>query len=209
MLRSLLALSALAATAAPACAQPRKLPLSPGVRPASPIGPGTQFLPQPTPRFRSPPSGMSGSFHTTHGKTLFGPHRGFGYGGFGYLGYGYGGYGGYGYDAPQPLVIEIVPPPLPPQLPPRGVVLANEFPATLTVQFPAPADVWLNGAEVTGGPADERVLTSPVLKPGASFAFDVRARWDLGGKTYEAKRTVTLEAGARSRLIIVSGTEVK
>ena len=51
MLRALTALGLLTALTATATAQPGRLPLAPGVTPGSSIGPGTQFLPQPTPRF--------------------------------------------------------------------------------------------------------------------------------------------------------------
>ncbi|HEY1189764.1 MAG TPA: hypothetical protein VGE74_19100 [Gemmata sp.] len=188
-------------------AQPRTLPLSPGVRPASPIGPGTQFLPQPVPQVHS----GFGSLGRTHAARGIGFSRSAYYGyGFGYgLGYGYG----YGFGYPGPYDgYGYVPPVIlsPPRVRPAPtVVLANEFPATLTVQFPAAADVWLNGVAVPGAAAEERVLTSRVLKPGEQFAFGVKGRWTIDGKTFESTRNVTLGAGDRSRLLIVSGTEVK
>ncbi|QJW95668.1 hypothetical protein [Frigoriglobus tundricola] len=191
----------------------RTLPLSPGVFPGSSIGPGTQFLPQQTPRF-VPNNGIAGGGTTQYlrpnagfgaGSSRFGLVNGVGFGfGYGYGGYGYGyGYNGYGYGngdygysygyAPvyyhrrhwfggwyQP-----------------NIILGNEFPATLTVQLPS------------GEVPKEYSLTSPVLKPEERYTFAVNVRWTSGGKTYEAKRDVTLGAGDRSRLLIVSGTEVK
>ena len=104
-------------------------------------------------------------------------------------------------------------PALPAELPRRAepsvIALSNEFPATLTLQFPAAAEVWLDGKKMTGGATAERVLTSPVLTQTQQYTFAVRARWTTGGKTYEAKRSVALGAGDRSRLYIVSGDEVK
>ncbi|WP_162665801.1 hypothetical protein [Gemmata massiliana] len=97
-------------------------------------------------------------------------------------------------------------PVLPPQ--PR-VVLANEFPAILSLQLPAAADIWVNGEKVKGGVSEECVLMSPVLKQGEQYTFDVKARWAVNGKTYENVRTVTLGSGDRSRLLVVSGVEVK
>jgi uncharacterized protein (TIGR03000 family) len=191
-------------------AQPRGLPLSPGVRPGSPIGPGTQFLPMPQPRFKPPHRG----FHGGHGKfgpifapgfiaPGFYPYPGFGYGYGGFPPYGYG----YGYDYYPPTIPEPAPGlPLPRMEP--GVALANEFPATLTLQFPGDAEVWLNGRR-TEGKGEEHVLTSPVLAPGQTFTFDVKARWKSGGKTYETSRGVTLKPGDRSRLLVVSGEQVK
>ena len=96
-----------------------------------------------------------------------------------------------------------------PRRPERTVVLSNEFPATLALQFPAAADVWLNGKKVSGDAATERVLTSPVLRPDQSYAFNIKARWTSGDKTYETTREVKLGSGDRSRLLIVSGDEVR
>jgi len=217
MFRYLFALLAVTGFVSEVSAQRVGLPLSPGVRPASPIGPGTQFLPQPTPRFNPAFGSHMGQTNrfghqvtaapTFFRSTYYGGYGGYGRGyGFGYgLGYGYsnGYYPDYGYSSP--LVIEVGPPPQPEPT----VVLVNEFPATLTVQFPAAAEVWLNGTEGKGEAAEERVLTSHVLKPGEQFAFDVKGRWTVGGKTYESARTVTLGSGDRSRLFVVSGTEVK
>jgi uncharacterized protein (TIGR03000 family) len=122
-----------------------------------------------------------------------------------WVGYGYS-YGGIvppGYTAPQPVFVER---PLPPE---PTVVLANAFPATLTAQFPAAAEVWLDGKKLAGAAAEERVLTSPVLGPNRRYAFKLKARWTGGGKTYETTRTVTLGGGDRSRLVVLSGDEVK
>jgi hypothetical protein len=66
------------------------------------------------------------------------------------------------------------------------VVLVNEFPAKLALQLPAAAEVWLDGKKVTGRAKEEQVLTSPVLKPTQTYTFLVKARWEKGGKTYEA-----------------------
>ena len=156
------------------------------------------------PRF-APQSGFGGLTPFAGPNTAFGfaaprfslPYRtgfGYGYGGYGYAynGYGYGSggyrynYGGYGpVFVPHWRWVQ-------PQ-----VVLANEFPATLTIQLPA------------GDAPKEYALMSPVLKPGEEYTFAVDVRWMSGGKTYEAKRSVTLGPGARSRLLIVSGEEVK
>jgi uncharacterized protein (TIGR03000 family) len=194
MFRSAMALGVVTVAVATASAQPGRLPLSPGVMPGSPIGPGTQFLPQ---------SGMSGGMYRPppFNRGWFVP----GY--YPYAAFGFGGGFPYGYGAP-PIVIEVVPPQPQPR-PVPNVVLANEFPATLTLQFPAAADVWLDGKKVTAAPAEEQVVTSPVLRPDERFTFQVKARWTSGGKTYEAKRSVTLGSGDRSRLFVVSGDEVK
>src|SRR5262245_8130777 len=209
-------------------AQPRgrpggQLPLSPGVMPGSPIGPGMQFLQRPGQGFNAPPVGAPPNngfkqFNQFHQLQPFSPFFGFGVGfpsvyvpfyGFGAYGpvvpYGFGSPYGYGFGYDYFLD---TPAPLPARLTDPGPVLANEFPATLTVQFPGPAEVWLNGKQMEGK-EEERQLTSPILKPGQSYTFEVKARWGQNGKTYEAQRTVTLGPGEKSRLFVVSGTEVK
>jgi uncharacterized protein (TIGR03000 family) len=93
--------------------------------------------------------------------------------------------------------------------PPADAKLVNAFPATLTIQFPPTSQMWMGGKAVDLDEPDEHVLTSPPLKPGAEYTFEVKLRWSRDGKTYEANRNVTLAAGAKSRLLIVSGEEVK
>ena len=200
MLRTLTALGMLTALAATVTAQPGRLPLSPGVMPASPYGPGM------------PPAAPIPQ-QAGQGNTVFFPVAlPWGWG----MGWGYQTYNpwtGYGYSyggllpafpaAPAPVTVE------PPRRSDPVVVLAQEFPATLTLQFPAAAEVWLDGKKMTGEATAERALTSPVLTQTQQYTFAVRARWTTGGKTYEAKRSVALGAGDRSRLYIVSGDEVK
>jgi uncharacterized protein (TIGR03000 family) len=194
------ALTALVAAATPASAQPI-LPLSnaPGIVPfpvpasaipqrPGPGAPNTVFF----------PVAMPWGWGVGWGYQTYNPWTGFGYN-----------YGGLippeGFEAP--------PPPQPVAVFPRRreptVVLANEFPATLTIQFPAAAEVWLNEKKVAGKPTEEQTLTSPVLKPDQTYTFLVKARWTSGGKTYETKRAVTLGSGSRSRLLVISGDEVK
>jgi len=204
MLRTGLVLVALVLVAATGTAQPRPLPLAPGVTPASPFAPGAPFqAPAPPPRVSQaniqfvPVLGPGGLYYPWVGYA-----SGLGYG----TGYGFGYPGmlpGPAAVAPAaPLIVD-------PLVRPDVVNLANEFPATLTLQFPASAEVWLDGKKLTGSAAEERVLTSPVLRAGEKYTFLVKARWEKGGKTYEAKRAVALAAGDRSRLSIISGDEVR
>jgi uncharacterized protein (TIGR03000 family) len=93
-------------------------------------------------------------------------------------------------------------------LPPRVVELSDEYPATLTLEFPAAAKVWLDGRPVAGEAGKQRVLTSPVLKPGQTHTFKVRAEWESGGKTYEYTREATLGSGDHSKVLVVSGSSV-
>lgn len=216
MFRILAALGAVALSVAAASAQPG-LPLSPGVTPASPIGPGTQFI---RPQFNVGPTfspNVAGlqilpvmspyGYPTTpfYGNAV-GPLNSFG-SGFGY-GYGVGYPAGGLFAAPPAINITQSVTNVSAGGPVSTVVPIKDLPATLTLQFPNAAEVWVNGKKADGDAATERVLTSPTLKVGESHTFEVKARWMSGGKTYEATRTVTLGAGDRSRLLIVSGVEV-
>jgi uncharacterized protein (TIGR03000 family) len=202
MTRISLAILALAFFVPAASAQPRALPLSPGVVPGSPIGPGMQFVPTaPLPQ------------NATSNQVFFPVALPWGWGvGIGYrtynpwVGYGYafGGIlppGGFG---SQTIVVE---PPMPAQAPQHVVTVSEEFPATLSIQIPASGDFWLNGKKMDKS-GESATLTSPVLARGQTYTFDVKARWTRGGKTYEAKRSVTVGPGDNSRLMILSGDEV-
>jgi len=103
-------------------------------------------------------------------------------------------------NSPAPVLIPRT------SLPQRSVALSGEYPATLTLEFPAAAKVWLDDQPVAGGARKEQVLTSPVLAPGQRYTFNVRAEWDAGGKMYEHTRQVTLEHGDRKKLLVVSGS---
>jgi uncharacterized protein (TIGR03000 family) len=185
---------------------------------AFPPGPASGLHSAPNPALYSGPvpyhagsPGMTGGFGSARGYRFPRTRPGYplygGYGGFDYYPYddGYSPYfGGPGPDdflppLPSPGVF------LPPQ---REIVLANEFPAELTLQLPAPAKVWLDGKEVKGSEAMERVVKSPELKPGQQYTFKLRARWEMKGKTYEYNREVTLGSGAHSRVIVLTGAIV-
>lgn len=86
-----------------------------------------------------------------------------------------------------------------------GAVRSN---ATLVLEFPAAAEVRVSERTQDGDPATEWVLTSPPLAAGESHTFEVKARWKVGDRTYEVTRSVTVPAGERNRVVIVSGTSV-
>lgn len=179
-----------------------------GGRPGGSPRPNTSAAPQynRSMLYSTPDAGFRGGF-----QGGFYPYGGY-YGGFfpGGYGYGFGGYNPYfaGNDAwayPADPVFVVPPPPAPA----RVVELSGQFPATLTLDFPAPAEVWLDGKEVAGAAATTRTLTSPVVRPGEQYTFHVKARWRTNGRTYEYARDVPLGPGERSRLLVVSGTAVE
>lgn len=201
MFRAAVALLSAVVFAPSAGAQPRQLPLSPGVFPGSTIGPGTQFIPQAGPRF-VPPRPVAPAIPCAPCS----PYPPLGYGFYGPL----VGFGPYYNPYAEPLVVIVEPQLVVPARPTEpGIVLANEFPAALRVQFPATARVWLDGKEVGGAKQDEFAFESAALPLGSTHTFALKARWELNGKTYEATRSVPVRAGDRSRLQIVSGTEVR
>ncbi len=203
MKRLIYVLIALAAFASIGSAQPRQLPLSPGVMPATPNSPGIPAGPIAQPAQGNVvyfPVAMPWGWGVGWGYQTYNPWTGFGYA-----------YGGVLPANPVASPAATLPAATVEQ--PRrtepAVVLAREFPATLAIQFPAAAEVWLDGKKVSGSAKDEQLLTSPVLKPTQTYTFLVKARWEKGGKTYEAKRAVTLGPGDHSRLMILSGDEVR
>jgi uncharacterized protein (TIGR03000 family) len=167
-----------------------------------PLGMGAGF---PTPFYYN--RGVIGGYGGLYPyQQFYAPYSSY-YGGFVTGGYGYSPYftvpGPFAYDQPA---MEYIPPPSVPQ---RVVELSDEYPANLTLEFPAAAKVWLDGKEVAGEPGKERVLTSPVLKTGQQYTFKLRAEWEVKGKTYEYTREVTLGPGDKSKLLVMSGTEKK
>lgn len=239
MMRRVLFTSAVALVlvTAPAPAQFRMVPARP-VGPlgggVAPLGPGVAA----GPAIRVPPpvvfGGPRNGFRMVQGGRFPFAGAGFsslypyaanygGYYGGGYYGGGFGGgfitggYGGYGYSPyfviPGPGAYDDLPPGPPPWGPawgpPHVVQLSGQETATLTLEFPAEATVWLDGTEVAGEPATVRTLTSPVVGPGERYTFHVRARWTANGTTYETTRDVAVGPGDRTRLLVVSGTAVK
>lgn len=180
-----------------------------GVRPATPALMAPIGRPHFRPWFRPP----LGPGYFIGGPGFYGGGFITGYPGNLYYGGGYYGYYSYygapyfvtgpqyysGYANPEPPPIQAV----------ETIPLGNEFPAALTLAFPAAARVWLDGKAVEGEPAAEQTLTSPVLRPGEKYTFNVRARWAVNGQEYEYTRDVTLGSGEKSRVLVVTGTPVK
>jgi uncharacterized protein (TIGR03000 family) len=142
-------------------------------------------------------------FHGSRGFPVFGVWGGYGgnYPGVYYPDW----YNYYG----SPADIQPIPPAAPYYLDEPRFELSNEFPATLTVQLPAPGNVWVAGNKSEGKPNSQWTLTSPMVKQGQEFRFDVIARWTVDGRTFEYKRTVPVASGNRSKVLVLEGDEVK
>lgn len=80
--------------------------------------------------------------------------------------------------------------------------------ATVMVELPASAEVWLNDRRQKGS-ASEWMLTSALLPPDSQATFTIRAQWTDGGTRYEWERVVTAAAGDKSRIVVARGTPVK
>jgi uncharacterized protein (TIGR03000 family) len=211
MFRSLVAAALLFVVTTLASAQPPVIPASGfggGVRPpAAPLlPPVSPLMPSlnPIPGQFPPGSGMAGGIRPAHHRLPAWGAPSFWGGYFPYYGYGYG---NVPYTVEVPVPIPVIVQGEPPTPPP--VALSGEAAAVLTLEFPAAAEIWVEGKKGAGEPSTEWTLTSPAQKAGTPFTFDVKARWKAGGKTFEYTRTVTVSAGDRSRALVVSGTEIK
>jgi len=154
------------------------------------------------------PAGLSGGF-AQPGRPAR-PHLHPGYPFYG-VWPGYGGWAPvYGYPIEIPVPFEV---PIPVQVPVRPpeppVELSGELPATLVLQFPAPAEVWVNDKKSPGEAQSEWTLTSPPIGVGTEYPFSVKARWTLNGKTFGYERSIAVAAGTRTRSLVVAGKEIK
>jgi len=111
------------------------------------------------------------------------------------------------YYAPAQDVFQPPFQPLRLQFPAHTVQLSGESPATLSLEFPAPAAVWLNEKELPGKRERTRTLTSPVLRPGEKYTFHIRASWEVNGKKFEYRRETEVGSGDLIKLLVVSGSQ--
>jgi uncharacterized protein (TIGR03000 family) len=92
-----------------------------------------------------------------------------------------------------PLVIQIVnaaPPAAPDQAPPQ--------PATIEVRLAEDAELWFQGIRMAPTGA-RRLFTTPPLRPGLAYTYDVFVRWRHDGR--EVKRTERLSVRAGDALV--------
>ena len=80
--------------------------------------------------------------------------------------------------------------------------------AVLSVQVPADATVWVQGA-ATKQTGTTREFISPPLDPGRDYTYTVKAQWKSGDQNVEQTQTVTVRAGDRSGLLFLSGATAK
>jgi uncharacterized protein (TIGR03000 family) len=71
--------------------------------------------------------------------------------------------------------------------------------ARIRLHVPADAEVWFEGVK-TRQTGAERYFFSPPLAPGATYAYEVEARWKQDGKTVERRRQIVVHAGDALRI---------
>ena len=78
------------------------------------------------------------------------------------------------------------------------------MPATITVLLPPDAELFFDG-DPTDKKGGERTFSSPLLRPGMRYHYDLLARWKENGKTVERTRSVPITAGAAVRVSFLEG----
>ncbi len=94
-------------------------------------------------------------------------------------------------DEPKPIQLAKLEPTVPP---------VGSDRASIEIQVPADADLWFDGYKSKQvGPV--RKFSTPPLKPGENYAYDIRVRWTVDGAPVEQTRTVVVRPGERARLV--------
>jgi uncharacterized protein (TIGR03000 family) len=141
----------------------------------------------------SAPAGPRGYGWGPRGYGWYGPRHinyGFGYVGFGFYGYPYGGFGPYPY--PYPAYPFFIPGGQMVVVPPPGTPPLTDNRCHLQVLVPPDATLWVGNEQANkSGPVREFV--SPVVAPGQSYTYNLRAQWPKDGKVVEQARDVTVQ----------------
>jgi uncharacterized protein (TIGR03000 family) len=70
---------------------------------------------------------------------------------------------------------------------------------TVEVVVPAKAEVWFDG-EKTVQTGATRMFRSPSLRPGVSYLYLVRAKWNDNGREMEQIQSITVHTGETIRV---------
>lgn len=122
---------------------------------------------------------------------------------YSYPGYGFGDYynpsgSGVIYQADAPVAAYR------PATPPIATFNATPTDrATIAVQVPSDAKVWIQGAATNQTGAD-RTFQSPPLEPGREYSYSVKAQWTENGKTVEQSQDVMARAGERTGVLFLA-----
>jgi uncharacterized protein (TIGR03000 family) len=77
--------------------------------------------------------------------------------------------------------------------------------ATVEVRLPDEAELWFDGSPTTQT-GDRRVFTTPPLRPGLKYAYDVMVRWRDGGYDVVRRERLLVRAGEALTLEFVRPT---
>jgi uncharacterized protein (TIGR03000 family) len=86
--------------------------------------------------------------------------------------------------------------------------VSGEDTATLIIALPREGEVWVAG-EKQPDIASEFTITSPVLKPGEPYVFDVRAEWIVDRQRMRSTRSIPVYAGERQKWTVILGDQVR
>src|SRR5262249_49231224 len=80
--------------------------------------------------------------------------------------------------------------------------------ADVTIIVPAHAGVFFDGKH-SKGKETERLYVTPPLVAGKTYVYEIRARWQDGGKPVERTRKVEVTGGARIRVNLLAPAGVQ
>jgi uncharacterized protein (TIGR03000 family) len=148
-----------------------------------------------------------GGFNNWHGgyNNFHGYGYGWGYPGFGLyigLGGGYGGGfgGGYGYDSGYSGYTSAYANPDYSAGAQTQPVYTPDVSTTarLDIRVPADAQVWVEGVEMKQTGAFRQMISPPVLEPGKTYHYTVKATWNANGQPVTESRKINVQAGLAS-----------
>lgn len=67
--------------------------------------------------------------------------------------------------------------------------------AVIELMVPPTADVTVNGERLAQNRGGRRQIVTPQIEPNQDFAYEVRMRWNEGGRTVDKTRRITFRAG--------------
>ena len=152
-----------------------------------------------------------GGYHGGYGG---GYRGGYGYGGYGLGGLGYGGYGGLGYNSGYAVAppyrqgyvdpnVQYVDPSVQQDYSQRQsgyyAPPTQDNSAMIRVFVPPDAKVWIGG-EATTKTGEDRTFASPVLTPGKSYTYQIKATWMQDGKPVEQTQKIKVLANETSNV---------
>jgi uncharacterized protein (TIGR03000 family) len=82
-------------------------------------------------------------------------------------------------------------------------VSSAEAPVTIQVRLPEDAEMWVDGKKMAEKGSSRR-FQSPPLAPGQDYVYELRVRWKEDGRTMDYTRNITVRAGDKLNLNLLS-----